>query len=588
MTLVDERVRVPADPEPDRPGRHRMPRRFRPIDYPRRGRRGVRRWLPSWTLVLGSFLFFVAGLAGAFFLALALVKIPQPNEFALAQATIFEYADGTQFAHLGTNRVSVPFGQMPQDMRDAILAAEDRSFYHESGVSPTGMLRALRNDLFGNGDLQGGSTITQQYVKNYYLTEQQSFNRKFSEILISIKLDEQESKDEILQNYLNTVFFARNSYGVEAASMAYFGEPVAALANDPAKAAYLAAVTNSPYYFGQADSDPAAAAALKDRWNYVLDGMVAMHSLTQAQRDALVFPTPIARQDNALAGANGYLVNAAVQYLDQQHDQDPDAPTAAALYRGGYTVVTTFTQSSMAAAQRAATTNLASLWPAGNPADVNVHLGICAVDWRTGAVTGLYGGPDYTKQGYDDALQAGGPIGKAIGTPILQSLYPVPEKDWPRALGNLGALGLKDQNPQANPPGDDDLSGTAAQVAAAYAMSTDHGVYHQPYEVNAVSQGGTQIWQPQPVTAFFPFGLPVRSWVVAGSDGANQWAWTVGRTGTEEVAVNMYATKPNSAATRALTGMTPPPRGVALSGKNTSTAVVRTTTTFFDYLKGGD
>ena len=583
MTRVDERVRV----RPDRPTRHRRRKRFRPIDYPRRGKHGVRRWLPSWKLVLGSFLFFVAGVVGAFFLALALVKIPQPNEFAMAQATIFEYADGVQFAHVGTNRVSVPFGQIPQDLRDAILAAEDRSFYQEPGVSPTGMVRALRNDLFGNGDLQGGSTITQQYVKNYYLTEQQSLNRKFTEILISIKLDEQESKDEILQNYLNTVFFARNSYGVEAASMAYFGEHVGALADDPAKAAYLAAVTNSPYYFGQADSDPAAAAALRDRWNYVLDGMVSMHSITQAQRQALVFPGPVPRRNNDLAGANGYLVNAAVQYLDQQHDQDPDAPSAAAIYRGGYTIVTTYTQASMARAQQAATTDLATLNPQANPADAGVHLGVAAVDLRTGAVTGFYGGPDYTKQGFNDALQAGGPIGKSIGTPIVQSFGPLGKQYWPQVVAGLGQVGIKDQNPAANPPGDDDLSGTALQVAAAYVMIANKGIYHRPFEVSEVTRGGQPIWQAQPAPARYNDGGPIQPFVTAGSDGADQWAWTVGRAGNEEVAVSMYATKPNSAATRALTGMTPLRRVVALSF-SVNPVVLRTNTVFFDYLKGGD
>src|SRR5207302_946453 len=142
----------------------------------------------------------------------------------------------------------------------------------------------------------------------------------------------------------------------------------------------------------------------------------------------------------------------------------------------------------------------------------------------------------------------GGPIGKAVGGPILNALSLVARKNWPRAVADLGAMGIKDQNPAANPPGDDDLSGTAVQVAAAYAMADD-GVYHQPFEVNEVSEGGQVIWQARPSSVRYPFspyqdGIPVIAGPTAGSDGGDQWAWTAGRSRDEEVAVSMYATKP--------------------------------------------
>ncbi|MDQ1682017.1 MAG: hypothetical protein QOH99_558, partial [Frankiaceae bacterium] len=113
---------------------------------------------------------FVAGFLGLVILYNA-VKIPQPNAAALANSTIIYYSDGkTELARVGEeNRVIVPFSAIPKHVRDAVLAAEDRNFYHEPGVSTTGMLRAVKSMVLG-GSLQGGSTITQQYVKNAYLT----------------------------------------------------------------------------------------------------------------------------------------------------------------------------------------------------------------------------------------------------------------------------------------------------------------------------------------------------------------------------------------------------------------------------------
>ncbi|HEY0498844.1 MAG TPA: biosynthetic peptidoglycan transglycosylase, partial [Kutzneria sp.] len=147
---------------------------MRLIDYPRQAKRGVRRWLPSWKLVLGTSATLVAGLVAGFFVAVATVEIPKPNEDAVQQATIFTYADAsTQITHVGTNRRPVTFDQIPLVVRQAVLAAEDRTFYSDPGVSPMGLLRALKNDLSSSGgNLQGGSTITQQFVKNYYLTQQ--------------------------------------------------------------------------------------------------------------------------------------------------------------------------------------------------------------------------------------------------------------------------------------------------------------------------------------------------------------------------------------------------------------------------------
>ena len=222
---------------------------MRLIDYPRRNKRGVRRWLPSWKLVVATSMTVVTGLVAGFMVAVATVAIPEPNKDALQQATIFTYADAsTQITHVGTNRRPVTLDQIPLVVRQAVLAAEDRTYYSDPGVSPMGLLRALKNDVTsgGDGNLQGGSTITQQFVKNYYLTQHQTLSRKLNEVLVALKLDHVKSKDSILVDDLNTIFFARGAYGIESATLAYFGLDVSQL-TDPAKAAYIAAIIQSPY-----------------------------------------------------------------------------------------------------------------------------------------------------------------------------------------------------------------------------------------------------------------------------------------------------------------------------------------------------
>jgi membrane peptidoglycan carboxypeptidase len=539
------------------------PRRRRLIDYPRRGRTGVRRWIPSWKLTLGVALLLLGAVLAAGTIALAVVKIPQPNEFATRQATSFQYADGrTEIAHVGVNRDSVPIDRIPPMVRQAVLAAEDRQFYTESGISPTGILRALKNNLTGgNGNPQGGSTITQQYVKNYYLTRQQTLGRKIKEALISIKTDKNEPKDTILQNYLNTIYFGRNSYGIEAASRAYFGVSAAALDGDPARAAYLAALIQSPYYYSTADSDPDAARRLEQRWNYVLDGMVQQNQLTAADRARLTFPQLVPPRSNDLAGANGYMMNTAMQYLDRLHRQDPDVPDSAVVARGGYTVVTTFRPDYMAAAQQAVELNLSTLDPQNNAGDRDVHVGLAAVDQATGAVLGFYGGPDYVRQGFNDATQAAGPLGSDIAeylTAGAQSGLEAASGPRARASGidtaALDKLGFRAVGPaRGGRTSSDGVAATPVNAAAAFGLTRSGRHYHEPYAVSQVLQDGQVIWQAEPDAD----GLSDdASNITTGIDPAAQWAWSLASEAHVSVAVDMYATSPGSQRNRRLTGMT--------------------------------
>ena len=149
------------------------------IDYPRADRRGVLRWLPSWRQVLTLFLLGVGVVVASFVVLYERVQIPSPNDFGTAQRNVVMYSDNkTEIGWQGQyNRQMVPFDQIPQTTRYAVLAAEDRTFYEHGAISPLGLGRAIINNVSG-GSTQGGSTITQQYVKNYYLSQSRTLQRK--------------------------------------------------------------------------------------------------------------------------------------------------------------------------------------------------------------------------------------------------------------------------------------------------------------------------------------------------------------------------------------------------------------------------
>ncbi len=269
-----------------------------------RGRSRRFRWLPSWKVVLGSFLGLVAlGLIG-FYVAYRLIDIPQPNDFADDQTSIVYYNGGKnemgRFA--AQDRTIVASDQIPQHVKDAIVAAEDRTFYENRGVSPVGIARAVWGQVSGDY-AGGGSTITQQYVKNYYLTFDQTYTRKAKEAIIALKIDQQQSKDETLTAYLNTIYFGRGAYGIQAASQAYFGKNAADLTVE--EGALLAGIVPNPSGWDPAKNPEKAT----ERFEYVLDGMVLGQTLSEGQRDAMVVPTTQPEKTaETYAGPNGYLL----------------------------------------------------------------------------------------------------------------------------------------------------------------------------------------------------------------------------------------------------------------------------------------
>jgi penicillin-binding protein 1A len=177
--------------------------------------------------------------------AYLLVRVPLPPEVPQAQTTILTDVNGARLASLdsGENRVPVRLDDVPQVVVDAVLAAEDREFFDHPGIDPVGIARATWADVRGKS-LQGGSTITQQYVKNVYLTSERTLIRKLKEAVLAVKLERRFDKREILERYLNTIYLGRGAYGLQAASRSYFAKDVGEL--NLREAAYLAGLIKSP------------------------------------------------------------------------------------------------------------------------------------------------------------------------------------------------------------------------------------------------------------------------------------------------------------------------------------------------------
>ena len=187
---------------------------------------------------------FIAGMAVFLYLYNTLT-VPAPDDLALAQKTTVYYSDGTtEMGTLGDiNRQIIDTTTLPDYVSKTIVASEDRTFYTNSGVDLKGIFRALVNNLRG-GARQGGSTLTQQYVERYYVGETTSYTGKLKEAVLAIKINREKSKDEVIGAYMNTIYFGRGAYGIDAAAQAYFGHGASQLTLS--ESALLAAVIPAP------------------------------------------------------------------------------------------------------------------------------------------------------------------------------------------------------------------------------------------------------------------------------------------------------------------------------------------------------
>ncbi|WP_262425013.1 transglycosylase domain-containing protein [Brachybacterium sp. Z12] len=359
------------------------------LNYPRAGAKNPWRWIPSLRMIFGAMaLMVLAGLGFAAWLYND-TEVPEPSDFALAQTSRVYYADGEtemgQFSEI--NRTELPADEIPDSIKQAVVASEDTSFYENRGVSPRGIVRAMLNNLQG-GARQGGSTITMQYVERYYTGTETSYVGKAKEAIMALKIDQEISKDEILSRYLNTIYFGRGAYGVQEASQAYFGKDAADL--DEAEAALLVAVIPGPSSYDPAN-DPEKSVQL---WDRVISRQVNEGQMTAADADALGFPETIEpRSENSLGGTKGYLLAQVRGELIEEGFTEEEINT------GGYTIVSTIDPS----IQNNTVEAIGNL-PDDRPE--NNRVGTVTVDPSTGAIRGMYGGPDYVAQAQNDASQS--------------------------------------------------------------------------------------------------------------------------------------------------------------------------------------
>ena len=351
----------------------------------------LRRKLFRAAIFLGGF-GFVAG-STLFALAWFTVDIPDPNAYVNSQTTVIQYSNGQEIGRIGAqNRQILPLAKIPLRLRYAVMAAEDKKFYSNRAFSVTGIISAVADNVLTLGNGRGGSTITQQYAKTAFLTPERSIQRKVKELVIALKLENAMTKDQILENYLNTIYFGRGSYGVQTAAQQYFNRNVNQLSIS--QSAVIASILRSPGLY-----DPALGggnpARIEARFKYVIQGMLDEKWITEEEAAAAKLPVITPRTTGgSLSGPKGYIIDAAQKELSKL------GFTTEQLMVGGYVIKTTIVQK----AQTAAVDAVNRFSPKDAPE--NLHIGLVAIRPGTGEIISMYGGKDYVVRQLNDATQS--------------------------------------------------------------------------------------------------------------------------------------------------------------------------------------
>ncbi|MGD1222752.1 MULTISPECIES: transglycosylase domain-containing protein [Streptomyces] len=371
-------------------------------------RSGIRRFV-NWKTITGTFFGLCLLGMGAFIVLYMVVDVPKGNAAARLQSNIYKYRNGDVLARTGkVNREVVDLSKVPKSVQKTFVAAENKSFYKDSGVDLKGTARGLINTLSGKGK-QGGSTITQQYVKNYYLNQDQTVTRKLKELVISLKVDRQKSKDDILAGYINTSYYGRNAYGIQAAAQAYYRVDASEL--NVAQGAYLASLLQAPSQYDWGVATATGKKLVTARWNYTLDNMVEQGWLDSGERQGLKFPVPKDPQGApGMEGQTGYLVKSAENELAKQLVSDGTASdldqAQAMVEAGGWTITLNIDKKKQALLEKTVKAQLTSkLDPKKRKVDGNIQAGAVSVDPKNGRVLAMYGGKDYFKHYYNNATR---------------------------------------------------------------------------------------------------------------------------------------------------------------------------------------
>ncbi|MEV5278366.1 transglycosylase domain-containing protein [Streptomyces sp. NPDC052811] len=359
-------------------------------------KKGIRRFF-TWKKMLGAFFGLCLLAMGGFYAIYLMVSIPKDNDQAKLESNVYKLSNGQVLARTGSvNRETVSLDKVPKDIQHSFVALENKTFYDDQGVDFKGTARGILKTLMGKGT-QGGSTITQQYVKNNYLTQEQTVSRKLKEIVISLKVDQRYSKDEILAGYMNTSYYGRGAYGIQAAAQAYYGKDVSKLSL--AEGTYLAALLQAPSQYDWQTAGPLGKQLVQGRFNKALDNMVGMKWLDPATRAKTAFVPPNdAKVAPGMEGQTGYLVDAAKRELEN------NGVDAGLLEAGGWTITLNIDPAKQKLLEAAVKDQLTSkLDPKKRKVDADLQAGAASVDPKTGSVVALYGGQDFMKHQLSNA-----------------------------------------------------------------------------------------------------------------------------------------------------------------------------------------
>ncbi|MFD5491935.1 transglycosylase domain-containing protein [Streptomyces sp. NPDC001812] len=400
------------------------------IDYPRHDKYGWRRWMPSWKFVTGLCIAFFGSMVAAAGIGYAMVGVPDEAKTAKAQNNVYYWSDNSQMVATGgeRNRQIIEIEEIPKAMQLAVISQENKTFYEDSGIDPKGIARAVFNMARG-GNTQGGSTITQQYVKNAMLDDQsQTISRKVKEMFVSVKVGTTKEKKDILAGYLNSAYYGRGAYGIQAAAQAYFDKKAVNL--DEGECAFLAAVLKGATYYdpaGASSIDPvnASPAANKKRARLqmqdTLNKMVEYGHLDPATRAKYTKLPEVQnpRSNTALSGQIGYLVDLAKAYI--VNNSEETGITADLLEQGGYSIYTTFDKKKVKALEESVQkVYKKNIKPEERPdKDTHVQFGGASVDPATGAIVAIYGGADATTHFTNNADATGAQVGSTFKPYVL-------------------------------------------------------------------------------------------------------------------------------------------------------------------------
>ena len=344
--------------------------------------------------ILFTFLGLIIAGLGTFLVAYAALTVPQADQVALAQTTTVYYADGTtEMGRMSqVNRKIIDSSTLPDYVAHAVVASEDRTFYTNSGVDLKGIGRALVNNIRG-GARQGASTLTQQYVERYYVGETTGYVGKAKEAILALKINREQSKDQIIGNYLNTIYFGRGAYGIEAASQAYFGHEAKDLTLS--EAAMIAGIIPAPSAWDPAVDEEKA----RSRWTRVINLMVEDGWISQADANAAEFPKtidPDTLGGPTMEGPTGYLMEQIRTELAQE-----GGFTADQLATGGYRIISTIDKEKQDQAVEAAE----YMYTVRGWNEDSMHVVLTSLDPATGEIVAEYGGKDYLKRQQNGATQ---------------------------------------------------------------------------------------------------------------------------------------------------------------------------------------